>query len=138
MGSVMDRVLPLWLQPLGERAEAAFRTVCADPLTVNGTPMAVADLVARARALQGTYENLECQVLDEVQTPTRAVVAFVMRGRQVGSLATALGPVAPTGRIVETRVIDILQLTDGLITGIWMVADELGALRQLDAVRLVA
>jgi len=44
--------------------------------------------------------------------------------------------VAPTGRVVRTRVIDVLTVRDGLITGIWMVADELGALIQLDAVRL--
>jgi predicted ester cyclase len=136
MASFMDRVMPLSREPLGDQAEAAFRTVYADPLIVNGTRTTVADLVARAHALQTAYENLELEVLDEVQTASRVVVAFVMRGRQVGPLTTALGTVAPSGRIVETRVIDVLELTDGLITRVWMVADELGVLRQLDAVRL--
>jgi hypothetical protein len=34
------------------------------------------------------------------------------------------------------RIIDILTLTDGLISNIWMVADELGALVAIDAVAL--
>jgi hypothetical protein len=34
------------------------------------------------------------------------------------------------------RVIDILTVTDGLISGIWMVGDELGALAAIDAVSL--
>jgi hypothetical protein len=38
---------------------------------------------------------------------------------------------------VETRVIDILALTGGLVSSVWMVGDELGLLMQLDAVRLV-
>jgi hypothetical protein len=33
------------------------------------------------------------------------------------------------------RTIDVLTVTDGLISAIWVVADDLGLLRQLDAVR---
>jgi hypothetical protein len=138
MSSFLDRVLRLWTQPLGDQASAvaAFRTLYADPLRVNGAQLSVADLVARARALQATYDDVEFQVLDQVESPSRVVVAFRMRGRHVGPLATPLGVVAPTGRMVDNRVIDVLELTDGLITGIWVVADELGLLLQLDAVRL--
>jgi hypothetical protein len=34
------------------------------------------------------------------------------------------------------RTIDVLTVTDGLISAIWVVADDLGLLRQLDAIRL--
>jgi hypothetical protein len=32
------------------------------------------------------------------------------------------------------RTTDILTVRDGLVTGVWVVADELGLLMQLDAV----
>jgi ketosteroid isomerase-like protein len=54
----------------------------------------------------------------------------------VGTLGTTAGPVPATGRDLEIRVIDVLTIADGRITGIWMVADELGALVSVDAVRL--
>jgi hypothetical protein len=63
-------------------------------------------------------------------------VAFRMSGRHRGTLDTAAGPVPATGRLLTLRVIDVLTITDGRISSIWMVADELGALVALDAVRL--
>jgi len=63
-------------------------------------------------------------------------VAFRLSGRHVGTLTTAAGPVPATGRALEVRVIDVLTITEGRISGIWMVADELGALVSVDAVRL--
>ena len=44
--------------------------------------------------------------------------------------------VAPTGRDIAVRTIDVLTVTRGLISAIWVVADDLGLLRQLDAARL--
>jgi hypothetical protein len=56
--------------------------------------------------------------------------------RQVGKLATSAGPLPPTGRVVDLRVIDVLTITEGRISAIWMVADELAALAAGGAVRL--
>ena len=70
------------------------------------------------------------------RAPDRVVVAFVMRGRHVGPYASALGTVAPTGRDIAVRTIDVLRVTGGLVTAISVVADDLGLLRQLDAARL--
>jgi SnoaL-like polyketide cyclase len=64
------------------------------------------------------------------------VVAFVMRGRHVGPYASPLGTVGPTGRDIAVRTIDVLTVVDGLVTAIWVVADDLGLLLQLDAARL--
>jgi predicted ester cyclase len=137
MSELVDRLLGLWDGPLDDGAEEAFRQVYADPVTVNGVSMTAAQLVERARTVQHTYSGRTTEVVDEVVTPDRVVVGFRMRGRHTGPLETPLGTVHPTGRQVVIRVADILTVENGLITDIWMVADELGALTQLGAVRLV-
>ena len=138
MTPVLERLLDLWRRPVvaGPDAETAFREVYADPVTVNGTPMSVADLVQRARMLQGAFTELHMEVVHDYELPSRIVVAFLMHGRHTGPLTTALGTVAATGRAVTQRVTDILTITEGRISDIWVIADELGVLQQLDAVRL--
>jgi predicted ester cyclase len=133
VGSIVERLMSLWTGPADE---AAFATLYADPVRVNGVPLTVADLVARARALHATYSDVAFEVVDEIETPDRAVVGFRMRGRHTGPLDSPLGTVAPTGRTVEARVTDILVLDRGLVTDIWVVSDDLAVLRQLDAVTL--
>ncbi|PRY48425.1 SnoaL-like polyketide cyclase [Geodermatophilus tzadiensis] len=136
----VQRLLRLWTEPLpdGPAAEEAFRAVYTDPVTVNGRALTAADLVARARAVQGTFEEVGREVVAVVEDGDRVALAFRMGGRQVGPYETSAGPLPPTGRDLQLRVIDVLTLTDGRISDIWMVADELGALAALDAVRLVA
>ncbi|MFW3169265.1 ester cyclase [Geodermatophilus sp. CPCC 206100] len=135
----VEALLRLWTEPLADDATAqgAFRALYTDPVTVNGRTLTVADLVTRARAVQGTFEQVERRVVAVVEDGDRLAVAFRMGGRQVGPLQTAAGPLPPTGRHLELRVIDVLTLTGGRISEIVMVADELGALAALDAVRLV-
>jgi Ser/Thr protein kinase RdoA (MazF antagonist) len=139
MGDVLDRLLRLWAEPPGgddAAAVAAFRELYADPVPVNGAELTAIDLLGRARALHRAFDGLRMELVDRVEAPDRLVVGFRMRGRHVGPLATPLGTVAPTGREVESRVIDILTLQNGLIPGIFMVADDLGLLTQLGAVAL--
>lgn len=135
----VDRLLRLWTEPLpdGSAAEEAFRAVYTDPVTVNGAALAAGDLVERARAVQGAFESVERQVVSVVEAGDRVVVAFRMGGRHVGPLQTSAGPLPATGRHVELRVVDVLTVTGGRIAEIFMVADELGALAAVDAVRLV-
>jgi predicted ester cyclase len=136
---LLDRLLDLWQEPVDERddPEAAFRELYADPVSINGAPTPVSLLVERARALQRGFAGLTTEILDQVETPDRLVIAFYMRGRHVGPLLTPIGTVAPTGRTVEIRTIDVLTIADGVITALWVVSDELGMLTQLDAVQLV-
>jgi hypothetical protein len=139
MTSLIDRLLRLWAAPPPEddhAAISAFRELYTDPVSINGTDLSVADLVARARALHGAFDGLHAEVLDRVETPDRAVVAFHLHGRHVGPLSTTLGTVAPTGREVVIRTIDVLTVTGGLVSRAWVNSDELGLLGQLDAVRL--
>jgi hypothetical protein len=76
------------------------------------------------------------QILDTVETSDRVVVAFLMRGRHVGPFASPLGTVASTGREIEVRTIDVLTVTAGVVSAIWVVSDDLGLLRQLNAAKL--
>jgi predicted ester cyclase len=135
---LLERLLPLWTQPVESRDDAAdaFRTVYADPVVVNGTEMLITDLVGRARSVQQAFDGLSMEILDTVEAPGRVVVAFLMRGRHVGPFVSPLGTVAPTGREIEVRTIDVLVVRDGLVRAIWVVSDDLGLLRQLDAARL--
>jgi ketosteroid isomerase-like protein len=136
----VERLLRLWTDlPADDvAAEAAFREVYTDPVQVNGTPLRPQDLVTRARAIGAVFEGLRREVLDVVDDGAKVAVAFRLSGRHVGSLGTSAGPVPATGRELQLRVIDLLTLTDGRISSIQMVADELGALVALDAVRLAA
>jgi predicted ester cyclase len=139
MTFAVDRLMRLWDEPPPDRvaAEAAFHEMYTDPVSVNGAPLTVSELVDMARSLSAVYEGARREILDVVEGAGRVAVAFRLRGRQVGPLSTPLGIVAPTGRNVEMRVIDILTISDGLISSVWVVSDDLGLLRQLEAVTLV-
>jgi ketosteroid isomerase-like protein len=76
-------------------------------------------------------------VLDVCDAGDKVAVAFRLSGRQVGPMGTAAGVLPPTGQDIALRVIDILTLTDGRISEITMVADELGALAAVGAARLI-
>lgn len=133
----VDAMMRLWSEQLpesDEEAAAAFRELYTDPVVVNGAELSVADLVARARAVHRTFDRRGNEILDVVQDDDKVAVAFRMSGQQVGPFATTLGPLPPSGRRLELRVIDILTLTNGRVSKIWMVADELGALVAADAV----
>jgi predicted ester cyclase len=135
----VDRLLDLWSGPVspGRDAEAAFREVYTDPVVVNGAALPVSALVERAVRLQRTFEAMEREVLDVADCGDKVAVAFRLSGRQVGPMATSAGELAPTGQRLSLRVIDVLTLTDGRISSLWMTADELGALSAVGAARLV-
>jgi hypothetical protein len=134
----VERLLRLWTDPLpeGTAAVAAFREVYTDPVTVNGAALTAADLVLRARAMQAALERPERAVVSVVEDGPSVAVAFRLAGRQIGALETPAGRVPPTGEWTELRIIDILTLSEGRISDIWMVADWLAALAATGAVQL--
>jgi hypothetical protein len=116
----VQRLLRWWTDPLPEddgAAPAAFRELYSDPVAVNGVPLTAADLVARARVMQKALERPEREVLSVVDAGASVGVAFRLADRQVGPLDTSAGRVPPTGRRVALRIIDVLTLTDGRISG---------------------
>lgn len=132
---LVTRLLALWTSPAdGPGAYAAFAALYSDPVVVNGTAMSVDDLVERARRLQSALTDLRAEILQVVEHPASLVIAFVMHGRHTGTYASPLGPVPATGRTVAIRTIDVLTLTEGRISRIWVNADDLGPLLQMDAV----
>lgn len=132
-------LLDLWTRPHPDAATGAeaFRRLYTDPVVVNGSAISADQLVARAAALQATFEEVRREVLEVCDAGSKVAVAFRLEGRQVGPLATAAGELGPTGQLISLRVIDILTLSGGRISEIIMVADELGALAPLGAVALV-
>ncbi|WP_127126039.1 ester cyclase [Georgenia sp. SYP-B2076] len=134
----VEGLMRLWTDPglSGPAAVEAFRRFYTDPVTVNGTPLSAADLAARAAGIRGTFADLRRELLEVCEGEDRVAVAFRLSGRQTGRLATSAGTLEATGAALSLRVIDILTLTDGRISSIWMVADELGALAAHDLVRL--
>ena len=133
--TAVDALFDLWLSPIeGPEAYPAFAAVYGDPVIVNGSEMALTDLVVRARTLQAALAGLRADILQVVEGDSSLAVAFVMRGRHVGDYPGPLGVVPATGREVAIRTIDVLTLTDGRISRIWVNADDLGLLRQLGAI----
>jgi predicted ester cyclase len=137
MGTV-EHLTRLWTEPVPAQAEAVreFGELYMDPVSINGTPTSLLDLVERARALQRAFADLTMEVIDEFEAPNRLVIVFLQRGRHVGPLSSPLGEVAPTGRQVEVRTIDVLSMTDRRISAVQVVADSLGLAMQLGAVAL--
>ncbi|HET6953594.1 MAG TPA: ester cyclase [Acidimicrobiales bacterium] len=136
----VDRLAALWTRvPTTDmRDEAAFREVYTDPVTLNGRDVAICELVERYRALHASFTDLDIEVLDRSELPGTLAVVLRQRGRHVGPLSTALGTVEPTGRVFDVIGIDVLTVRDERISRIWVVADDLGRLVQLEAVTLAA
>ena len=136
----MDRLAAVWTQvPTGDgRDVAAFREVYTDPVTLNGRDTAIGELVERYRMLHESFADLGIDVVDRTEMPSTLAVVLRQRGRHVGSLRTPLGTVGPTGRTFEVLGIDVLTIRDERISQIWVVADELSRLAQLEAITLAA
>jgi ketosteroid isomerase-like protein len=137
--NVVERLVRLWTEPVAASAEAlaAFNEAYSDPVSINGVDVPLADLVERARRLQRAFADLRMELIERIETPGRVVIVFWQRGRHVGPLETPLGEISPTGREVEIRVIDVLSISDGRISAIQVVPDNLGLAMQLGAVQLV-
>lgn len=127
----VEKLLRLWTESLpsdDEEAADAFRRMYADPVTVNGTPLTAADMVARARVMQAALAEPEREVLAVVESSDAVALAFRLAGRHVGPLDTPAGRLPASGAHIDLRVIDILSVAEGRISAVWMVGDWLGAL----------
>jgi len=137
----VERLLRIWTDPLPEddaAAAAAFREIYTDPVTVNGTPLPASDLVSRARVMQEALERPEREVLAVTDAGESVALAFRLAGRHVGPLDTPVGRLPGTGQRIDVRIIDVLTLTDGRISELWMVADWLTALTTAGVVQVSA
>jgi len=132
MNSFLDRLFRAWTNTDDlDQLEDRFAELYTDPVRVNGANLMLVDLVARARSLHAAFSGLRADVLQIVEGADSLAVAFIMRGRHVGPYETPVGTIQPTGSEVQIRTIDVLMITAGKISAIWMNADDLGMLRQL-------
>src|SRR5918998_4621046 len=121
MSDFVDRLLALWTGPVdGNDATNAFAALYTDPVTVNGVDLSVQDLVVRARALHAAFSGLQAELLQVVEGDDSIAVAFRMRGQHTGPYVGPFGPIARTGVDVQIRTIDVLTLTGGRISAIWV------------------
>ncbi len=88
MTDIVDRTLALWSTPLpeGDAARAAFRSVYADPLAVNGSSTSLQVLVDRARMMQDALQDLRYDIDERCEAPGRRAFAFRILGRHVAHL----------------------------------------------------
>ncbi len=138
VADLVDDLMALW-QSLPEdedAARAAFARVYAERVQVNGVEVTIDGLVGRARALQGALTGITHEVLERVEADDKVVVAFRLRGRHTGTFVSSVGDVPATGQDVWVQGMDVLTLTDGRITAITVVTDELGLLSRLGVVSL--
>jgi SnoaL-like polyketide cyclase len=133
----LNAILQLWTRTLPKPEHLrAFAEHYTDPVIVNGTPLSLDAMVDRAQAQQRALSDIEMVMLEQIDTEDRSIIAFRQRGRHTGPLATPLGEVPATGKIIERQVIDILRFEGSRVCHIYVVADELGGLLQLGAVAL--
>lgn len=139
MDDLLDRIMEIWLHlpDDDETAARAIRECYTDPVTVNGTPLSAGDLVARARTMHRAFTGLDRTVVRRIDSPGSITAVFFLHGRHTGPLRTPLGEVAPSGREVRIRTVDVLTVADGKVTEVWVNSDELGMLLGLDALALV-
>jgi SnoaL-like polyketide cyclase len=137
MDAATERLFALWTVPPDRRGDpvADFAALYAEPVVVNGNPMPLADLVAWDRALHIAFDQHTMDLVDEVRSVGKLAVAFRHTARHVGPWMTSVGTIQPTGRMVAGIGIDILTVVDGLITQIWVLADELQRLLQVTELR---
>jgi hypothetical protein len=69
MTGSLDALLDLWRKPVEARSDplADFAEVYADPVTVNGQPMPLTDLLDRAKAVQRAFSDLDMRIVQHVE-----------------------------------------------------------------------
>ena len=135
----LHALLDLWTQPPADDSEAveAFRRLYADPVPVNGAALSAADLVERARSLQQALDHVHREVLEVCDAGRRWRWPSASRVATSDRWRPRPGCSSPPVKWLSLRVIDVLSISDGKISAVTMVADELGALAAVDAAALV-
>ena len=132
MNSLLERLFDAWtgVDDLSQ-LEDRFAVLYTDPVRVNGIDVSLLDLAVRATSLHGAFSGLRVEVLQVVEDSDSIAVAHLMHGWHTGPYQTPVGIIQATGSRVQIRAIDVLTISDGKISAIWVIADDLGTLRQL-------
>lgn len=114
---VLDRMLALWN---GDDVDP--RSVYAYGCIENGgdeifDPEAVPPLVA---ALRTAAPDLRFEILDWFSAEPRYVLRLRATGTHGGPLSTPIGHIDPTERSFAMHGIEVFEVQDDLITGVWI------------------
>lgn len=71
-------------------------------------------------ALRTGAPDLRFEILDWFSAGQQFVLRLRAAGRHDGAFATPIGVAAPTGRAFTMRGIEVFEIRDDLITGVWM------------------
>lgn len=64
---------------------------------------------------RAAFPDGECKVTNVIVQGEWAVVEFLNRGTQTGTLQSSLGEFPPTGRYMEVRYCSVMRVTDGKV-----------------------
>lgn len=111
-----------------ERARAFLHADFADSdPAAAGEPSGAEGVVAKLAALKAAFPDGRFAPLELVAAGDRVVARSLFEGVQSGSF----GALAPTGRRVSVRFVDVYVMRDRLIAGHAHLFDEAGMTRQL-------
>lgn len=129
-GLDLDRLLGLWSVPPADRhdAYADFAALYDDPVTINDSPTPLQDLVARAQAINEAFSDQQSEILDVVAARSKLAVAFRRHATHTGTWSSPLGDLPATHERVTIMGLDIFTITDGRITAIRVLGDDLAVL----------
>ena len=80
-------------------------------------------------ALLPAFPDMELPLLDFVAEGDKVLVRLKVQGTHTG----AFGDLAATGKKINIDVLDLFQFKDGVLVEHWALLDNLGMLKQLDA-----
>ena len=127
MHPLVERALALWDDGVAEQDDAVerFGDVYTDPVVVNGVPMSLEDLTARAAGMASAFADRRTTVHDVVEGDGFVAFSFEIRARHVGRWVGLAATVPPSGREVTLVGMDIAHLhADGRIERLWAVNDQ--------------
>ena len=79
--------------------------------------------------LMGAFPDMQLDLHDLVGEGGKVLVRLTVRGTHDGDF----GGLAPTGRSIDVKVLDLFKVSDGRLVEHWAQLDNLGMLKQLGA-----
>ncbi|MHA2231113.1 MAG: ester cyclase [Candidatus Hodarchaeales archaeon] len=93
----------------------------------NGSSFDVQQLAAMRESLFRIFPDFHLTIEDQIAEGDKVVTRVIFHGTHKGELMGVI----PTGKQVEYAGIAIDRISDGKVTEMWHVSDDLGMLRQL-------
>jgi Pyruvate phosphate dikinase, AMP/ATP-binding domain/SnoaL-like polyketide cyclase len=111
--------------------EVVAKAVATKQLAIHASPAGGTE-----EQLQQAFSHRQIEPIEQIVSGDRFVLVFLQRGRHAGRFETPLGSIEPTGRTFEIPAIDVFRISNGRITAIEVVPDNLSLMMQLGALRL--